>query len=156
MTDAERVRAKSRYYYFRRAFLARGEVPPTYEQWFEDRCAEGFDPRLPKGKPRGTHPLSYARKRYSRHRAQAKYRNIPWQFDFDSWYAWWASHGIDRNIPNPERGRDRLCMCRHGDEGPYSPGNVYLATHSENTKDSFQNVARPGFSDGWPKGKKRK
>ena len=151
-----KTRIKNRYYNYRKRCRDREIEPLAFDAWHESQLAVGFDPQGTQRKPRERLPLWYARVRYSRHQAQARYRNIPWEFGFDSWYAWWASHGIDRNIPNPERGRDRLCMCRVGDEGPYSPGNVYLATHSENTRDSFQNVARPGFSDGWPKGKKRK
>jgi hypothetical protein len=30
-----------------------------------------------------------------------------------------------------------LCMARRGDAGPYAPGNVYCATHAQNTKDYY-------------------
>ncbi|KKL52265.1 hypothetical protein LCGC14_2287250 [marine sediment metagenome] len=32
------------------------------------------------------------------------------------------------------RGGD-LCMCRVGDDGPYTLGNIYKATHSQNMAD---------------------
>jgi len=82
------------------------------------------------------HPLAVARKKFSRHRAQAKYRNIPFYFDFDTWYNWWLSNGVDKNIDQKWHGSFRPCMCRYNDIGPYEPNNVYCATHPDNARDA--------------------
>ena len=53
-----------------------------------------------------THPLSLAKKKYSRHKAQSKFRKIDFNFTFDEWYNWWLKHGVDKNsivFERPER-----------------------------------------------------
>ena len=82
-----------------------------------------------------THPLSLAKKKYSRHRAQARFRNIDFNFSFEDWYEWWLQHGVDKNVHTRWRGPDRLCMCRYGDVGAYEWNNVYCATHIKNVHD---------------------
>ena len=150
MTHEEKARINQKYWYYRRSVRLKGAEPLDKQTWYEQRVAAGRDPVLKRRDPRRRSPLWYAKLRYSRHRAQAKYRNIPWEFDFTSWYGWWLSHGEDRNIPSDERGSDRLCMARFGDEGAYNPDNVYLATHAQNTRDGLKNVPR----DNWPRYKK--
>lgn len=86
-----------------------------------------------------THPLSLAKLKYARHKAQAKFRNIDFNFDFDTWYQWWLSNGIDKNIKVKWNGAYRPCMCRIGDTGPYDINNVYLANHIENVSDAIKN-----------------
>lgn len=81
-----------------------------------------------------THPLSLARKKWARHKAQSKYRNIPFDFEFEDWYQWWLNHGVDKNVHTVWDRKDRPCMCRHGDQGGYEPNNVYFGTNSENAK----------------------
>jgi len=78
------------------------------------------------------HPLANAKKKYSRHRAQSKFRNIEFKFTFEEWYDWWLSHGIDRNIDVKWPGKDRPCMCRKNDQGAYEQSNVYFGTHVDN------------------------
>ena len=80
-----------------------------------------------------------AKKKFARHKAQSKFRNIAFEFTFEDWYNWWLSHGIDKNIDQKWSGPDRPCMCRLNDTGSYSMTNVYFATTVENVKDSFVN-----------------
>jgi hypothetical protein len=82
------------------------------------------------------HPLSLARKKWARHKAQSKFRNIGFHFSFDEWYDWWLSHGVDRNLNIKWTGKYRPCMCRKNDLGDYEPNNVYFANHIDNVKDA--------------------
>jgi hypothetical protein len=85
------------------------------------------------------HPLSLARKKWARHKAQSKYRNIPFDFTFDDWYHWWLSHGVDKNVHTVWDRKDRACMCRKGDQGGYELSNVYFGTNSDNAKHLHNN-----------------
>lgn len=96
-----------------------------------------------KGGPQ-TNPLSLARRKFSRHRALAKFRNIGFNFTFDQWYDWWLTNGVDKNVDTKWTRTNRLCMCRINDTGPYEPSNVYCATHVENVVDAFQNNRHVG------------
>lgn len=83
------------------------------------------------------HPLKLARLKYQRHRAQAKFRNIAFNFTFEEWYDWWLNNGVDKNLPQDTFAKsdaNRLCMCRYNDTGPYELGNVYLDTHVANAQ----------------------
>lgn len=86
-----------------------------------------------------THPLSLAKKKYARHKAQSKFRSIDFNLTFDEWYNWWLQQGVDKNqdtfkLQDP----NRLCMCRYNDLGPYQLGNIYCANHVDNVKDAYE------------------
>jgi len=61
-------------------------------------------------------------------------RNIEWQFDFDTWLAWWGD-----DLKTRGRGRGKLCQARYNDIGPYHPDNCYKATWQQNMKESWDN-----------------
>jgi len=82
------------------------------------------------------HPLALARKKWARHKAQSKFRNIGFHFTFDEWYQWWLNHGVDKNINTKWSGQYRPCMCRVNDLGDYEPNNVYFANHIDNVRDA--------------------
>lgn len=67
--------------------------------------------------------------RYKQQKAQAVKRNIPWEISFEEWWTIWqnSGHWDQRGF-----GRDKYCMCRYGDIGPYSLHNVIIATTEEN------------------------
>lgn len=71
-------------------------------------------------------------KAFDDHRRNAKKRGIEFLFTLPEWWAWWQ---IDGRWEQRGMGRDALVMARRGDAGPYSPENVYCATHSENGRD---------------------
>ena len=73
--------------------------------------------------------ISAAKKKYASHKWQAKNRNIEWLFTFESWIKMWIESG-----KWDQRGtkRGQYCMSRPNDQGPYSPENVVIKTHSEN------------------------
>lgn len=137
---------RRKYLHYRRMAGIQNIPVMSIDEWREWRKSIGSDPENPKRKPRTRLADHFARLRFARHRAQAKYRNIEFDFDFASWYQWWLDNGIDRNQPDPfdpdrtepERNKMRLCMCRYNDTGPYTRDNVYLATHVQNTRDRWR------------------
>lgn len=89
---------------------------------------------------RKKHPLSLARWKYHKHKAQAKFRNIGFNFTFEDWYQWWLTNGVDKNQHVEWTGCNRPCMCRKGDIGPYEESNVYCASNRQNASDLNSNI----------------
>lgn len=67
------------------------------------------------------------------HRTNAKTRGIEFLFTFKEWKQWWidSGHWHERGV-----GKDKYCMCRFEDAGPYALWNVYCATNSKNLSDA--------------------
>ena len=64
----------------------------------------------------------------------AQNRGIGWEITLPEWWAIWQESGRWK-----ERGRGKgYVMARHGDEGPYRVGNVYICTSGQNFSDSYQ------------------
>lgn len=61
----------------------------------------------------------------------ARRRGIAWEFTFSQWWQVWVDSG-----KWDERGPSGYVMCRKGDVGPYSPGNVTIATTQENSHEA--------------------
>ena len=96
--------------------------------------------------------MKIAKRRYQTHRSNSQtVRRIPFLLIFEEWYNWWLSHGVNKETDT----RPDLHMARIGDSGPYSLNNIYLATKSQNTKDSFKNgchvVKRIDYSGNYKK-----
>lgn len=72
-----------------------------------------------------------ARQLYQSQKGSANKRSIAFNLTFDQWYNWFLSHGIDKNIPE-KMSKNKMCMCRYNDTGPYELGNIYLDTNSNN------------------------
>lgn len=73
---------------------------------------------------------------YSRQRVNAAHRGIEWDLTLWQWWTIWQESGHW-----DERGRGRAYqMCRIRDTGPYSVGNVYIATGVENIQDYWAHV----------------
>lgn len=72
------------------------------------------------------------------HKTNAERRGIHFLFTFDEWKGWWLASGRweQRGV-----GRDRYCMCRFNDAGPYTTNNVYCATNGKNLSDA--NLGKP-------------
>ncbi len=71
---------------------------------------------------------------FKAHRDSADSRGIPFRFTFAEWWAIWEPHWARRHL-------DKLCMCRNGDVGDYSVGNVHIATRSQNAQEWQANRA---------------
>jgi hypothetical protein len=83
-----------------------------------------------------------AKCKYSAHRSSANKRNIPFNLTFDEWYNWWLAHGEDKNLSQPSRNGNTLCMCRKNDIGPYALSNIYCDTIRNNTKTYHQHTTQ--------------
>lgn len=71
-------------------------------------------------------------KYYLEQKKHAGERGIEFLITFPEWWSVWQESGYWN-----ERGRGRYVMARNGDVGPYSVGNVFICTASQNSKDSF-------------------
>lgn len=72
---------------------------------------------------------------YNNQKSSAIHRGIEWLFTFETWWKVWEECGKwdSRGITS-----GKYCMCRHGDVGPYSAENVYIATQTQNLKDGVK------------------
>lgn len=70
---------------------------------------------------------------YHGQRVQAGRRDIAWEFTFETWWKVWTESG---KWAQRGRHRDEYVMSRHGDRGPYAPGNVRICTSQENLAES--------------------
>jgi hypothetical protein len=72
------------------------------------------------------------------HKTNANKRGVEFLFSFDEWKTWWKNtgHWDSRGV-----GKDKYCMCRTNDTGPYAVWNVYCATNSKNLSDA--NLGKP-------------
>jgi hypothetical protein len=68
-------------------------------------------------------------KAYTIQKSNSKRRGIEFLFTFEEWSQWWLDTG---KWEQRGKGRDKYCMQRYNDTGPYSPSNVYCGTNSEN------------------------
>lgn len=67
-------------------------------------------------------------------RNNAHRRGIGWDLTLWAWWQIWAASGHWA-----QRGRGQgYVMCRIGDEGPYAPGNVFIALAAENSSERRQ------------------
>jgi DNA-binding CsgD family transcriptional regulator len=71
---------------------------------------------------------------YIQHKKAAFDKATEWQFTLETWWRIWQGSG---KWPLRGRGRDRYCMARIGDTGPYSPDNVHIITNAENSAESY-------------------
>lgn len=142
LTSEQQKKVRNKYKDYVNNRRARGfDDFKDFDAWYYHHLNQGRQPWITT-KQRNKNYNS--RLRFHRQRAQARFRDIDFRFTWAAWHQWWLDHGVDRNVLNPERGRDRLCMCRFGDEGAYESSNVYLATHSENASDAAKNGRHRG------------
>lgn len=89
--------------------------------------------------------LRTAKRCYQAQVRNARRRGIPWEFTFEAWMkVWlesgkWALRGNGRNDPSK-----CYVMARNGDQGAYAPGNVRIATISENILEFRQGTPNHG------------
>ncbi len=76
--------------------------------------------------------LKKAKTQYLYQRATAKYRKVDFQITFEEWFKVWidSGHYHERGV-----GKDKYCMSRFNDEGPYAYNNVFIQTNAANGKD---------------------
>lgn len=95
---------------------------------------------------------------YRNQRSSAKARGIPWELTLYEWLTIWRDSG---KLEQRGKGKNKYCMTRVGDIGPYKADNVVIKTNSENAKEGIgsrprgvkQNpgvfMAYPGRSNPW-------
>lgn len=85
---------------------------------------------------------------YNSQMGNAKKRKIEWRMSFPEWCEIWKKSGF---LEHRGRGAGKYVMARCGDAGPYSVGNVYITTNSQNISDGYafrrqRNYKRPHTS----------
>lgn len=81
---------------------------------------------------------------YSNHKADAKRRGIPFLFSYQEWLEVWENSG---HLHHRGRGRDKFCMARFGDSGPYSKANVKIIKFSENITEGHLGKRKPKIAE---------
>lgn len=71
---------------------------------------------------------------YRSHRGNARRRGIEWKFNRETWLSTWQQSGM---LGRRGRGKDRYCMSRPGDVGPYSPENVRIVLFGDNVREAM-------------------
>lgn len=88
--------------------------------------------------------LTSTRSKFYTQQNHAKRRGIEWKLTFEEWLLWWGE-----DLDKRGRGFGKLQMCRIGDEGPYSLGNIYKGTHNHNSSYKYELgfKAKPKYID---------
>jgi hypothetical protein len=99
------------------------------------RSAKGKDTqRRYRGRKIQTNDPRY---RFSKQKAQAGRRGIPFLLTFNQWWRIWRPHWDGRG-----RRRGQLVMARNGDTGPYAVGNVEIVPTQVNVADAASHRTR--------------
>jgi hypothetical protein len=70
---------------------------------------------------------------YGRQRSADKMRKIDFNLSFEEWIDIWQKSG---HFDQRGKGPSKYCMCRYGDLGAYTIGNVFIQTNSKNSTDA--------------------
>lgn len=76
-------------------------------------------------------PLRDARQKFRYNKERALKMGNGWQISFEEWYAWWLSHGVDKNLSGPEYTRHSLILVRKDESKPYSLDNITAMTRGK-------------------------
>ena len=82
--------------------------------------------------------------RYARHRAQAKYRNEPYELSAQEFYDVWYSSGRHQEIGKT---RGRYTLIRVDRSLPWSKGNCSVIQRSEHTRSALNSYWARGFAE---------
>ncbi len=83
-------------------------------------------------------------------KSNAKSRGICWDLTINEWWYTWNESGKWK-----ERGQGKYVMARHGDDGGYTMGNVYITTSSENAAEYYM-LHMDDYVDSLIKGRDKK
>lgn len=77
---------------------------------------------------------------FSCQRSNAKARKIAWELTLWDWWVIWQQSG---KWAKRGRGLGGYCMCRRGDQGPYSRDNVFIAPNTTNLSEANRKDSLP-------------
>tara|TARA_R110000737_G_C14495981_1_gene471077 strand:- start:256 stop:837 length:582 start_codon:yes stop_codon:yes gene_type:complete len=86
---------------------------------------------------------------YAQKSAAVNQRGIDFYLTYEQWITWWGDDIVHRG-----KGKDKLCMCRYNDIGPYALWNIYKDTGSNNVRDAQR--GRPSSKKGKPRSEETK
>lgn len=93
--------------------------------------------------PKNSFPYrTRAKKAFYHHKSSAKQRGIDFLFTFEQWEAWWIKNLGDDWLEKRGSTKNKYCMARKGDSGPYSVENVKCKTVSENARNYHKLLRR--------------
>jgi hypothetical protein len=81
--------------------------------------------------------------RYARHKAQAKYRNEPYQLSPADYYDLWLASG---HSGEAGRKRGQYTMIRVDRGKPWEPGNISIISRAEHTRGELNRYWTRGFA----------
>jgi len=84
-------------------------------------------------------------------KAQAKFREEPWELEFEDYFTIWNGYWADRG-----RDRDSLCMTRKDWSDSWSKDNIILVTRLEHCQRQAANSRRVWAAKGLPRKYKSK
>ena len=81
---------------------------------------------------------------YIQQRSNAKRRGIAFDLTFPQWAQVWDGKMDMRGVK-----RGQFVMCRHGDVGPYTPGNVSIRTTQSNLDEHHRLKTKQDIKAAW-------
>jgi hypothetical protein len=81
--------------------------------------------------------LRNAKQRFKDNKNRVLKMNNKWEISFEDWYAWWLSHGIDKELPGEAYSKLSLMLVRIDETKPYTIDNIQAMTRGKN------NIGRP-------------
>lgn len=91
-------------------------------------------------KREGAHKYQLPRAAYCLQRNNARTRGIGWELTLWDWWVIWQQSG---KWAKRGRGLGGYCMCRRGDQGPYSKDNVFIAPNTTNLSEANRKDSLP-------------
>jgi hypothetical protein len=76
-------------------------------------------------------PLRDARYKYKYNQQRAKKMGAEFNISFAAWYAWWASHGVEKNSTGKDYNKESLVMVRKDDTKPFTLDNIQAMTRGK-------------------------
>ncbi len=74
------------------------------------------------------------KKKFEQHKRNAKRRNIQFDLSFEEWVQTWLDALGPDWAEKRGKGKNKFCMARVRDSGPYKIGNVYITTNEQNER----------------------
>jgi hypothetical protein len=73
-------------------------------------------------------PYKIAQRKFKYNRTRQIGNGHEWNLSYEDWYAFFLSHGVDKNLPVGHMTKDTLCLMRKDPTKPFQVGNLVLET----------------------------